>query len=168
MWEYSGLGNLTATAVKAAKEPGRYSDGDGLALLIGKRGGKSWIVRVQKDGRRRDIGLGSAKKVSLKLARERAAEVRAQIEVGIDPVAERQKAAGIPSFSEAAKKVHAENAPSWKNPKHAQQWINTLEAYLTCVVTVFTHVNTIHANTTLIGGDKIESLLTFEAYITLR
>ena len=123
------MGNLTATAVKALKEPGRYGDGDGLALLIGKRGGKSWIVRVQKDGRRRDIGLGSFKKVSLKLARERAAEVRSQIEVGIDPVAERQKAAGIPSFAEAAKLVHAENAPSWKNPKHAQQWINTLETY---------------------------------------
>ncbi|MBY8337931.1 integrase arm-type DNA-binding domain-containing protein [Alteriqipengyuania sp. NZ-12B] len=123
------MGSLTATAVKAASEPGRYGDGDGLFLLIGKRGGKSWIVRVQKDGRRRDIGLGSAKKVSLKLARERAAEVRSQIEVGIDPVAERQKAAGIPTFSEAARLVHAENAPSWKNPKHARQWITTLEAY---------------------------------------
>ncbi len=54
------MGNHTATAVKAANEPGRYGDGDGLFLLIGKRGGKSWMVRVQKDGRRRDIGLGSA------------------------------------------------------------------------------------------------------------
>jgi len=123
------LGKLTATAVKAAKEPGSYIDGDGLFLLIGKRGGKSWIVRVQKDGRRRDIGLGSASKVSLKLARERAEQVRSQIEVGIDPVAERQKAAGIPTFSEAAKKVHGEHKASWKNAKHAQQWINTLETY---------------------------------------
>lgn len=123
------MGKLTAAAVKAAKEPGRYGDGDGLYLVIAKRGGKSWIVRVQKGGRRRDIGLGSAKKVSLKLARERAAEVRSQVEVGIDPVAERQKAVGIPSFAEAARTVHAENAPSWKNPKHANQWINTLETY---------------------------------------
>lgn len=123
------LGKLTATAVKAAKEPGSYSDGNGLFLLIRKRGGKSWIVRVQKDGRRRDIGLGSASKVPLKLARERAEQVRSQIEVGIDPVAERQKAAGIPLFSEAAKKVHGEHKASWKNAKHAQQWINTLETY---------------------------------------
>ncbi|MCK0098456.1 tyrosine-type recombinase/integrase [Qipengyuania sp. S6317L1] len=123
------MGKLTATSVKAVKEPGSYSDGDGLFLLIGKRGGKSWIVRIQKDGRRRDIGLGSAKKVPLKLARERAAEVRCQIEAGIDPVAERQKAAGIPVFSEAAKLVHAEHKASWKNAKHAQQWINTLETY---------------------------------------
>tara|TARA_R100001129_G_scaffold106970_2_gene73210 strand:+ start:156 stop:1331 length:1176 start_codon:yes stop_codon:yes gene_type:complete len=123
------MGRLTATAVKAAKEPGRYGDGDGLYLVIGKQGGKSWMVRVQKDGRRRDIGLGSASKVPLKLARERAMETRDAIERGIDPVAERAKAAGIPTFSEAVKTVHAENAPSWKNPKHAAQWINTLETY---------------------------------------
>lgn len=123
------MGKLTATAVKAAKEPGRYGDGDGLFLVIGKRGGKSWIVRVQKDGRRRDIGLGSASKVPLKLARERATEVREKIERGIDPVAERVKAAGIPTFSEAVRTVHSENAPNWKNPKHSAQWINTLETY---------------------------------------
>lgn len=123
------MGKLTATAVKAAREPGRYGDGDGLWLVIGKRGGKSWIVRVQKDGRRRDIGLGSASKVPLKLARERAIDVREKLERGIDPVAERAKAAGIPTFLEAIKTVHTENAPNWKNPKHSAQWINTLETY---------------------------------------
>ncbi|NBB26270.1 tyrosine-type recombinase/integrase [Porphyrobacter sp. SLTP] len=123
------MGNLTATAVAKAKAPGRYGDGEGLALIVGKSGSKSWIVRVQKDGRRRDIGLGSASKVPLKLARERAAEVRQKIELGIDPVAERAKAAGIPTFSVAVKRVHAENAPSWKNPKHKAQWLNTLETY---------------------------------------
>lgn len=123
------MGKLTATAVKATSEPGRYGDGDGLFLLIGKRGGKSWMVRVQKDGRRRDIGLGSASKVPLKLARERAAEVRCQLEVGIDPVAERRKAAGVPTFRDAAKLVHAEHKGGWKNGKHQAQWLSTLEAY---------------------------------------
>lgn len=123
------MGKLTATAIAKAKTPGRYGDGEGLALVIGKSGGKSWVVRVQKDGRRRDIGLGSASKVPLKLARERAAEVRQQIELGIDPVAERAKSAGIPTFARAAKLVHAENLPSWKNAKHGAQWLNTLETY---------------------------------------
>ena len=123
------MGSLTATAVKAASEPGRYGDGDGLFLLVGKRGAKSWMVRIQKDGRRRDIGLGSASKVPLKLARERATEVRQQVEAGIDPVAERRKAAGIPTFSEAGKAVHAEHKASWKNRKHRAQWLSTLEAY---------------------------------------
>jgi integrase len=123
------MGKLTATAVKAANAPGRYGDGDGLFLLVGKSGGKSWMVRVQKDGRRRDIGLGSASKVSLALARDRARAVRSQVEVGIDPVAERRKAAGIPSFREAAAAVHAEHKRGWKNGKHRAQWLATLEAY---------------------------------------
>ena len=123
------MGSLTATSVKAAKEPGRYGDGDGLFLLVGKRGGKSWMVRIQKDGRRRDIGLGSASKVPLKLARQRAGEVREQVEAGIDPVAERAKAAGIPTFRDAAKLVHAEHKASWKNAKHKAQWLSTLESY---------------------------------------
>lgn len=70
------MGKLTATAVKAASAPGRYGDGDGLFLLVGRTGAKSWMVRVQKDGKRRDIGLGSSAKVPLKLARDRAANVR--------------------------------------------------------------------------------------------
>jgi hypothetical protein len=123
------MGRLTATAVKAANLPGRYGDGDGLFLLVGKTGGKSWMVRVQKDGRRRDIGLGSAAKVPLKLARERAVEVRQQVEVGIDPVAERRRAAGVPTFAEAARLVHAEHKTSWKNGKHQAQWLSTLETY---------------------------------------
>lgn len=123
------MGELTATEAKAAREPGRYPDGDGLYLVIGKRGGKSWMLRIQKDGRRRDIGLGSFKKVPLKLARERAQIAREQVERGIDPVAEKAKAKGIPTFEAAARSVHAELTPSWKNPKHAAQWIATLEAY---------------------------------------
>lgn len=123
------MGKLTATEVKAAKAPGRYVDGDGLCLLVGRTGARSWVVRVQKDGRRRDIGLGSEKKVSLKLARERAAAVRSQIEAGIDPVAEKRKAAGIPTFREAAAMVHAEHKAGWKNGKHGEQWLATLKAY---------------------------------------
>ena len=125
----NAVGRLTATEVKAKKEPGRYGDGDGLFLLIGRTGGKSWLVRVQKDGKRRDIGLGGAAKVPLKLARERAAIVRSQVEAGIDPVAERRKAAGIPTFREAAALVHAEHKVGWKNGKHQKQWLSTLAAY---------------------------------------
>jgi integrase len=122
------MGKLTATAVKAAKKAGRYGDGDGLFLLVAKSGSRSWMVRAQKNGRRRDIGLGSAAKVSLAEARIRAAVVRSQIEAGIDPVAEKRKSAGVPTFREAAALVHAENQKGWKNGKHNKQWISTLEA----------------------------------------
>ncbi len=126
------MGKLSATAIATKTKPGRYGDGDGLALLVGPTGSKSWIVRVQKDGKRRDIGLGSAAKVPLKLARERAAKVRAQVEAGIDPVAEKRKEAGIPSFREAAALVHAEHLVGWKggkDSKHSAQWLSTLTNY---------------------------------------
>lgn len=123
------MGKLTATAVKAANAPGRYSDGDGLILLVGPTGSKSWVVRVQKDGKRRDIGVGSAAKVTLKLARTRAELVRSQIEAGIDPIAERRKEKGVPTFRAAAALVHAEHKEGWKNGKHNKQWLATLEAY---------------------------------------
>lgn len=123
------MGKLTATAVKAAKLAGRYGDGDGLFLLVGPTGAKSWVVRVQKAGKRRDIGLGSAAKVTLALARERAATARSQIEIGIDPVMERRKAAGIPTFRQAAALVHAETQKGWRNGKHGKQWLSSLETH---------------------------------------
>jgi integrase len=123
------LGKLTATAVKAAKAAGRYGDGDGLFLLVGPTGARSWVLRAQKDGKRRDIGLGSAAKVPLALARDRAVKARSQIEVGIDPVAERRKAAGVPTIREAAALVHAEARKGWRNGKHDKQWLSSLETH---------------------------------------
>jgi integrase len=123
------MGKLTATAVKAMKTAGRYGDGDGLFLLVGPTGARSWVLRAQKDGKRRDIGLGSAAKVPLALARERAIKARSQIEVGIDPVAERRKAAGIPTLREAAALVHAETRKGWRNGKHDKQWLSSLEIH---------------------------------------
>jgi len=38
---------LSATKAKSLTEAGRYSAGEGLYLVIDKRGGKSWVVRVQ-------------------------------------------------------------------------------------------------------------------------
>lgn len=88
------------------------------------------MVRVQKNGRRRDIGLGGYPKLSLAKARERASEVRAQVEDGLDPVAERRKASGLPTFKAAAKLVFEEHSKAWRNGKHASQWLNTLETYV--------------------------------------
>jgi hypothetical protein len=35
---------------KLCKTPGRYSDGDGLYLVVGESGAASWLVRMQKAG----------------------------------------------------------------------------------------------------------------------
>ena len=124
------MGKLSATAVKAATRPGRLGGGDGLFLIVQPSGSKSWMVRVQKNGNRRDFGLGSAAKVSLAKARERAREVRTWMEMGLDPLFERRKAQGIPTFREAAAKVLTVHRKTWRNEKHEKQWSNTLEAYV--------------------------------------
>ncbi len=123
------MGKLSATGVRAATRAGLLGDGDGLFLVVGKSGSKSWFVRVQKHGRRRDIGIGSASKVPLSKARERARQVREWMEDGLDPVFEKRKAAGIPTFKEASKKVVDLHRKTWRNEKHEAQWLRTLEMF---------------------------------------
>lgn len=124
------MGKLTATRVRALTEPGRYSDGDGLFLELNGKDSGRWLLRIQADGRRRDIGLGSLKSVSLADAREAALLMRKKIAQGIDPVAERkQERQVIPTFRKAAELVHEEHEKAWKNGKHQKQWLATLMTY---------------------------------------
>jgi integrase len=121
---------LSATQVRAVKEPGRYGDGNGLYLVVEPSGSKRWLLRTVVQGRRRDIGLGGAALVSLAEAREKALAFRKLARNGGDPLAERRKAkVRVPTFAEAAETVHAEHKASWENEKHAAQWITTLRSY---------------------------------------
>lgn len=124
------MGKLTKDLVRALSEPGRYSDGDGLMLQISPSGGKSWLLRVQINGRRRDIGLGRTDEVPLTIARANAAQMRRLAHAGVDPLEERRKERiVVPTFEEAAKQVHKELLGSWKNGKHTDQWLSTLKTY---------------------------------------
>jgi hypothetical protein len=122
---------LNAKLVQHLAEPGRYADGNGLYLVVDPSGAKRWVLRIVVQGRRRDMGLGGLKAVSLADARQLAQIYRGEARSGGDPLANRTEAtATIPSFQEAAHKVHEGLRPSWKNPKHAAQWISTLERYV--------------------------------------
>jgi integrase len=124
------MGQLTAMKIKTLTEPGRYTDGDGLMLIVATGGARSWMLRARIDGKRRDIGLGSLKVLTLAEARVKATELRRQIAQGFDPIAERKKVEDpVPSFREAATLVHEEHKAAWKNGKHQDQWINTLTTY---------------------------------------
>jgi integrase len=123
------MSGLTAIQVRNAR-PGRHADGKGLYLLVKPSGAKSWVLRVQVGGRRRDFGLGSLDLVSLQEAREKARECRKLAKAGLDPSLERKKAQrSIPTFEEAARRYHAALRASWSNGKHADQWLTTLEAH---------------------------------------
>ncbi|NCD26550.1 MAG: site-specific integrase, partial [Deltaproteobacteria bacterium] len=109
----------------------------GLGLNVSETGAASWVLRVTIAGQRRDIGLGGYPDVTLAAAREAARTVREKIKQGIDPVAEALAArramaaeqAKLMTFAFAAEKYIQAHEAGWANPKHKQQWRNTLEQY---------------------------------------
>ncbi len=122
---------LSAARVRALKDPGRYADGNGLYLVVAPSGAKRWLLRTVVRGKRCDLGLGGLKVVSLAEAREKAASYRKLARNGGDPLDERRRQRlTVPTFEEAARRVHAEHGKTWRNAKHGQQWINTLVAYV--------------------------------------
>ncbi len=116
--------------MRSAK-PGRHADGNGLYLEVDPSGARRWLLRLVIQGKRRDIGLGSASLVSLAEAREQAVAMRKLARAGGDPLAERRREQRVvPNFESAARTCHAEHKDSWKNGKHADQWLTTLEAHV--------------------------------------
>jgi integrase len=122
-----------------------------LYLLVKPTGGKSWLLRIQMDGKRRDIGLGTAdtssraegkgasspieipllrrRVLTLADAREKARILRAAAKAGLDPIAERDRdRRAIPTFREAAEAAHAALKEGWKE-KGAQTFANSLESH---------------------------------------
>lgn len=126
------MGKLTAVAVKAAlTNPGTYQDGEGMFLKVDKRGGAYWLLRMQRDGKRQDIGLGSTKLLTLAEARQKASELRKAIKIDRrDVLAEKKdEAAAKVTFSAAARQYHTENEAGWKSAVYARQWLASLENY---------------------------------------
>jgi hypothetical protein len=134
---------LTVRQIANAK-PGRHSDGGGLYLLVKPGGSKSWVLRVQHNGRRCDFGLGSAitdpinsdlplqkrRFLTLAQAREKARIGRDLARAGFNPSAVwRAPEETIPSFKEVAEEYHAQVSKGWRNGKHGDQWIATLRTY---------------------------------------
>ncbi len=120
---------LTAAFVRSAKE-GFHADGNGLYLKVEPTGSKRWVQRIVINGKRRDIGLGSASLVPLSEARETALQHRKAARGGDDPIAAKRLSNAVLTFEETARKVHELNLPNWKNAKHRQQWISTLDEHV--------------------------------------
>ena len=110
----------------------------GLYLCVSPSGSRSWIARVNVDGKRREMGLGSFPDVSLSIAREKARAARSDTIMGIDPVANRKEArsarqalkATQKTFADCAKAYIEAHSDSWRNAKHRAQWPATFETYV--------------------------------------
>ena len=131
---------LSALAVQRLTAPGMHAVGGvaGLYLCVSPSGARSWIARVNVDGKRREMGLGSFPDVSLSIAREKARAARSDTTMGIDPVAHRKEArsarqalkATQKTFADCAKAYIEAHSDSWRNAKHRAQWPSTFETYV--------------------------------------
>jgi integrase len=121
-----------------------------LYLHVSPTGAKSWIFRFTRKlgGEKpisREIGLGPLHIIGLADAREIAKEYRALLHAGIDPLLHRQQIAAARlqqtiadaleqrkagmTFAACVQEYIAAKAGEWDNPKHKQQWENTLSTY---------------------------------------
>jgi integrase len=121
-------GQLTTRKVENAK-PGKYGDGANLYLIVSKAGARKWVLRFTWLGKPKEMGLGSTSGVSLADAREKAATARRQIAQGVNPIDERKRKYGIPTFGQVADEVRQSLSAGFRNEKHKAQWKSTLETY---------------------------------------
>lgn len=134
------MGKLNPKQVENLSEPGTHEDGDGLRLVVRGSNRKSWILRFQLDGRRREMGLGSYPEISLKQARLEASTKRALLASGIDPLAARdverktqleaRRAAQARqiTFESLATEYQQAHGSTWSD-KWRKGWLRKLELY---------------------------------------
>ncbi len=109
----------------------------GLHLAVTSDSASSWILRVVIGENRADLGLGSYPEIGVAQARDKAREAREQIRRGIDPREAKKAAASALraataralTFEAAAKACHVAKASEFRNSKHKDDWINSLERY---------------------------------------
>lgn len=121
------INRLSARAAQTLG-PGMHADGGGLYLRVDDAR-RTWIFRYRRAGRLRDMGLGRAADVSLADARRRAAEARALLAQGIDPIEARDSQPQARTWGEACAEYIASQSGAWRNDAQAQQWRQSLADY---------------------------------------
>lgn len=128
--------NLTKLGYTAdGKQPGLN-----LQVAVGANGlVRSWVFRYTSptSGKRRELGLGSARTVGLAEARALAANAEKAVAGGVDPkeVRDAEKAQRTTAsrqrltFEQAASQCIAARQHEWKNEKHRHQWGASLKTY---------------------------------------
>lgn len=127
---------LSDRAVSAIRTEGRHPVGGvpGLHMRVTETGARGWVLRVTAGDRRRDIGLGSYPAVGLAEARQKARELRDALRQGETiaapaKAARQAVAAASKTFEQCADAMLRAVSDQWRNPKHRQQWENTLRQY---------------------------------------
>src|SRR5580698_10299483 len=98
------INRLNARKVATETKCGRHADGGGLYLSISPNGGRRWVFLYRWHGKPTEIGLGSARDVTLARARELAGQARAKLAEKINPKDARKPTNGA-TFGECADRV---------------------------------------------------------------
>lgn len=128
------LNRLSAVQVRQAPA-GKYADGGGLWLVKTGRDTGKWVLRVVVHGRRREMGLGAIRDVSLKKAREEAAKWRAVVRAGEDPIKMRdrqrqEKERKLHLLADVARDAFEARKASLKEDGRAGRWFTPLELHV--------------------------------------
>jgi len=135
---------LNARRVETEKRVGKHADGGGLWLFIKKDGSRRWVFAYERNKKCHEMGLGPASDLGLSKARDLAAAARQLLAEGTDPL-EARRAAEAEAAEEARLAELERTGPvlfgtfaddyidtheeGWKNPKHRQQWRNTIKTH---------------------------------------
>lgn len=110
---------------------GKHLAEKGLFLLVRSNGrSRSWVYSRRVNGKYFTRGLGSAYELTLQMAKAAAEKLHAQILTGSLP--EKAKATlATRTFGDCyMEAIEAkQRTAKWRNSKHAQQWVNTVETY---------------------------------------
>ena len=130
---------LNVKQVEHLKMVGLYSDGGGLYLRI-RESGRSWFFIGTLNGKRIELGLGPSPDITLARAREKAGEARLACLEGQDPRELWNKRASPEpqemTFRSFAEPYVDELVKNFKNPKHRQQWRNSIATYCESIANV--------------------------------
>lgn len=87
------MASLTSKSVsaKVKGEPGRFSDGGGLYLVVPKVGSAYWMLRFTSNKKRKEMTIGRVDDLSLADARTEAALKMKQLREGLDPLVAKQR-----------------------------------------------------------------------------
>ncbi|WP_334166345.1 integrase family protein [Achromobacter mucicolens] len=88
-------GLLTDVQIKSwirAGAPLAKSDGGGLTFTLSKAGTPAWVLRYRMPGRRAEATIGNYPDITLAEARKEASRLRAMIDAGKDPAADKREA----------------------------------------------------------------------------
>ena len=88
------MASLTSKTVnaKVKGEPGRFSDGGGLYLVVPKVGQAYWMLRFTSNKKRKEMTIGRVEDLPLADARTEAALQMKQHREGLDPLIAKQRA----------------------------------------------------------------------------